>query len=187
MQASLHRRRNIQSEYVPRCTQPWGWSSNDPTCKTTAAKFTKCLEFRSVYHLSLAQTKQRQPVCTSVESGVQYLLSLSGLSFIFISRQQKIMSFLNTILRWQTIYSATMLSLNDNKVSEPRDDVRVTPELSITNTIHTFHDYGCVLSMCLIWCGKQNVFWLTCYFVLLRVYTLLWRCTDHFKTIFENA
>lgn len=40
-----------------------GWSSN-PTCKTTAAKFTKCLESRSVSHHSLTQSYQRQPVCT---------------------------------------------------------------------------------------------------------------------------
>lgn len=31
--------------YVPQCTQLWGrWSSDDPACKTMAAKFTKCLE-----------------------------------------------------------------------------------------------------------------------------------------------
>lgn len=68
-----------------------GWSSDDPTCKTTAAKFTKCLEFKSVSHLSLAQTNQKQPVCTRVEVRsppatfvpgiVNTVLSFSALSY----------------------------------------------------------------------------------------------------------
>lgn len=68
-----------------------GWGSDDPTCKTTAAKFTKCLEFKSVSHLSLAQTNQKQPVCTRVEVRsppatfvpgiVNTVLSFSALSY----------------------------------------------------------------------------------------------------------
>lgn len=61
------RRANNRSEYAPQCTQRRGWSSDNSTCKTTAAKFTKCLEFKSVWHCSLARTNQRQPVCTHVE------------------------------------------------------------------------------------------------------------------------
>lgn len=66
-QANLCWRGNVRSEYVLRCTRVWGRSSDNPTCKTTAAKFPKCLEFRSVSHPSLAQANQRQPVCTCVD------------------------------------------------------------------------------------------------------------------------
>lgn len=51
--------------YVLQCSQLWGrWSSDDPACKTTAAKFAKCLESRGVSHLSPAQTNPKQPACT---------------------------------------------------------------------------------------------------------------------------
>lgn len=73
-QANLHWRGNVLSEYVLPCTQPWGWGSDNPTCKTTAAKFTKCLEFRSVSHLSLAQTNQRQPLCICADGRSPQLL-----------------------------------------------------------------------------------------------------------------
>lgn len=66
-QTNLYWTANNRSEYAPQCTQRQGWSSDNSTCKTTAAKFTKCLEFKSVWHCSLARTNQRQPVCTHVE------------------------------------------------------------------------------------------------------------------------
>lgn len=55
--------------YVLQCTRPWGrWISDDPACKTMAAKFTKCLESWSGSLLSLAQTNPQQPVCAHVEN-----------------------------------------------------------------------------------------------------------------------
>lgn len=55
--------------YVPQCSQLWGrWSSDGPACKTTAAKFAKCLESRRVSHLSPAQTNPKQRTCGKQES-----------------------------------------------------------------------------------------------------------------------
>lgn len=51
-----------------QCSQRWGrWRSDDPPCKTAAAKFAKCLESRSVSYLSLAQTNPKQAACAHVE------------------------------------------------------------------------------------------------------------------------
>lgn len=79
--AHVHRRQRAGLEKkhaawmcVLWCTQPWGWSSDGPPCKTTAAKFTKCLEFTGVSHRTPAQTNQSCSLWAHVRlSGVDHL------------------------------------------------------------------------------------------------------------------
>lgn len=112
----------MQSEYVLRCTQlwGWGWSSDDPTCATMAAKFTKRLEFRGVSRRSLAPNKSQAALSTCVEvGGSTMFLGFISLSCLLYT-QQTIVSFLEMMTNNQRcpVYSA------------------------ITNTTHTFHGCG---------------------------------------------
>lgn len=104
-----------------------GWSSADPACKTTAAKFTKCLEF-SGESFTWSKPSKRPPGCARVR--VSRLPSFFGgrnsqqnnrITFLFISQTSvKDVSFPEPLLRHTTVM---LLSL------QPRENNRAVPQL----------------------------------------------------------
>lgn len=144
--AYLSWRRILGSESVLRCTRlQRGWSSDYPTCKTTAAKFTKCLEFTSVSHRPLARTNQ----CAHMwKSGLSFTHTFF---FFFRSHTTDNVSFLEAILWWlktTNVLIKLMSSVSSGKVAQKgrikplRDDTTL-----LTKATHTHMCWlRCVLS-----------------------------------------